>query len=81
MSKKILSFTLGKGACAIRTLAKRTRACDVRAAENQVCECACVRGKKSSQLTDCKIYLFGLCYKHVYSELLLIHSAKNKKGP
>ena len=26
-----------------------------------------------------KIYLFGLCYKHVYSELLLIHSAKNKK--
>ena len=39
-------------ACAIRILAKRTRACDVRAAENRVCECACVRGKKSSQLTD-----------------------------
>ena len=39
-------------ACANQILAKRTRACDVRAAENQVCECACVRGKKSSQLTD-----------------------------
>ena len=39
-------------ACAIRILAKCTRACDVRAAENRVCECACVRGKKSSQLTD-----------------------------
>ena len=36
--------------------AKRTRACDVRAAENPVCECACVRGKKSSQLTDCELY-------------------------
>ena len=33
--------------------AKRTRACDVQAAENRVCECACVRGKKSSQLTVC----------------------------
>ena len=43
-----------KRACAIRILAKRTRACDVRAAENRVCECACVRGKKSSQLTVCK---------------------------
>ena len=40
-----------RDACAIRSLAKRTRACDVRAAENRVCECACVRGKKSSQLT------------------------------
>ena len=38
-------------ACAIGILAKRTRACDVRAAENRVCECACVGGKKSSQLT------------------------------
>ena len=38
-------------ACAIELWAKRTRACDVRAAENRVCECACVRGKKSSQLT------------------------------
>ena len=37
--KKKLSFTLGKGAC------------DVRAAENRVCECSCVRGKKSLQLT------------------------------
>ena len=27
-------------ACAIGILAKRTRACDVRAAENQVCKCA-----------------------------------------
>ena len=34
-------------ACAIEFWAKRTRACDVRAAENRVCECACVRGKKS----------------------------------
>ena len=38
-------------ACAIGILAKRTRACDVRAAENLVCECACVRANKSSQLT------------------------------
>ena len=38
-------------ACANQILAKRTRACDVRAAEIRVCECACVRGKKSSQLT------------------------------
>ena len=37
---------------AIQILAKCTRACDVRAAENRVCECACVRGQKSSQLTD-----------------------------
>jgi hypothetical protein len=66
MSKKKKSFTLGKCSCAnfdkthtqkrtracvIRILAKRTRACDVRAAENRVYECACVRGKKSSQLT------------------------------
>ena len=33
--------------------AKRTRACDVRAAEIKVCECACVRPKKPSQLTLC----------------------------
>ena len=70
MSKKILTFTLSKGACAsanfgkiahaqstracacaIIILVKRTRARDVRAAENRVCECACVRGKKLSQLT------------------------------
>ena len=44
-------------ACAIQILAKRTRACDVRAAENRVCECACVRGKKSSQLTVCSFRL------------------------
>jgi hypothetical protein len=70
MSKKKLSFTLGKGACAnfgkththkrthvcaIRILAKRTRACDVRAAENRVCECAFVRGKNSSKLTVWKL--------------------------
>ena len=42
-------------ACANQILTKRTRACDVRAAENPVCECACVRGKKSSQLTVCVI--------------------------
>ena len=47
-------------ACAIRILAKRTRACDVRAAENRVCECACVRGKKSSQLTDCYFVFHGI---------------------
>ena len=40
-------------ACVIKFWAKRTRACDVRAAKNRVCECACVRGKKSSQLTVC----------------------------
>ena len=40
-------------AVAIKILAKRTRACDVRAAKIRVCECACVRGKKSSQLTVC----------------------------
>ena len=40
-----------KRVCAIQILAKRTRACDVRAAENRVCECPCVRGQKSSQLT------------------------------
>jgi hypothetical protein len=40
-------------ACAIGILKKRTLACDVRAAEDWVCECACVRGKKSSQLTVC----------------------------
>ena len=49
-----------KRACAraILILAKRTCACDVRAAENRVCECACVQGKKSSQLTVC---LFPNC--------------------
>ena len=41
------------GACAIEFWVKRTRACDVCAAENGVCECACVRGKNSSQLTVC----------------------------
>jgi hypothetical protein len=40
-------------ACAIGILEKRTCACDMRAAENQVCERACVRGKNSSQLTVC----------------------------
>ena len=83
VKKKILSFTLDKGACAcanfgkththkrtrawaIRILAKRTRACDVRAVENRVCECACVRGKNSSQLTVwiCAMYLKTFCYKN-----------------
>ena len=40
-------------ACAIRILAKRSCACDVRAAEDWLCECAFVRGKKSTQLTVC----------------------------
>ena len=49
------------GACAIEFWAKRTRACDVRAAENRVCECACVRSKNSSQLTACKYYVICFC--------------------
>ena len=53
-----------KRACAIRILEKRTRACDVRAAENRVCECACVRGKKSSQLTVW-IYVWFVFWKLV----------------
>ena len=44
-------------ACAIKFWAKRTRACDVRAAESRVCECACVRGEKSSQLTVFGVFM------------------------
>ena len=50
--KKRTLYVRCASACAIEFWTKRTRACDVRAAENRVCECACVRGKKSSQLTD-----------------------------
>ena len=60
-----------KRACAIRILAKRTRACDVRAAENRVCECACVRDKKSSQLTVCIILMHTKSFDLTFSMTLL----------
>ena len=42
-------------------LAKHALACDVRAAENRVCECASVRGKKLSQLTG-----ISFCFPDFY---------------
>ena len=39
------------GACALKFWAKCTRACDVRVAENWVCECTCVQRKNLLQLT------------------------------
>ena len=59
----------------MRILAKRTRACDVHEAENRVCECACVRGKKSAQLTVCLFQILTLsCLNSSH------HDAKSLNG-
>ena len=54
-SKNSKKMKIAKRACAgvIGFWAKCTRACNVRAAEIEVCECACVRPKNPSQLTLC----------------------------
>jgi hypothetical protein len=59
----------------VRILAKRTRACDVHEAKNRVCECACVRGKKSAQLTVCLFQILTLsCLNSSH------HDAKSLNG-
>ena len=61
-------------ACAIGILAKCTRACDVRAVENQVCECACVGGKKSSQLTVLVIVILTQIMINVVKDLKILRN-------
>ena len=51
--KNSKKMKISKRAGALRFWAKRTSACDLRAAEIEVCECACVRPKNPSQLTLC----------------------------
>ena len=43
------------GACAIEFWVKCTRACNVRAAENRVCECACVRACEAKNRRNSQI--------------------------